>query len=100
MSAKIFVNSIWGLFGHQGHTDHILSGSGGFNPVYKYLGLTQILHWIPCINNKAIADGLVGQVLARLLFLKVKTNFHFTELKQRINKSTRVVFGLVQLVLL
>ena len=37
-------------------------------------------------NNKAIADGLVGQVLARLLFLKVKTKFHFK--KQVINENT------------
>ena len=31
--------------------------------------------------DKAIAEGLVGHVLAGLLFLKVKTKFHFTENK-------------------
>ena len=31
--------------------------------------------------SKAIADGLVGQVLARPLFLKVKMKFHFTKSK-------------------
>ena len=30
---------------------------------------------------KAVADGPVGQVLARPSFLKVKTKFHFTESK-------------------
>ena len=33
------------------------------------------------IVAKVVADGLVGQVLARLLFLKVKTKLHFTESK-------------------
>ena len=30
---------------------------------------------------KAVANGLVGQVLAGPLFLKVKTKFHFTKCK-------------------
>ena len=30
---------------------------------------------------KDVADGLVGQVLAESLFLKVKTKLHFTESK-------------------
>ena len=30
---------------------------------------------------KAVADGLVGQVLAGLIFLKVKTKFDFTKSK-------------------
>ena len=31
------------------------------------------------ISSKAMVDGPVGQILARLLFLKVKTKFHFAE---------------------
>ena len=31
--------------------------------------------------TKAVANGLVGQVLARPLFLKVKAKFHFTKSK-------------------
>ena len=50
------------------------------------------------IYSKAVANGLVGQVLAGALFLKTKTKFHFA--KQVINKSTRVIFQLVQLVIL
>ena len=30
---------------------------------------------------KAVADGPVGQVLGKPLFLKVKAKFHFTESK-------------------
>ena len=51
------------------------------------------------IIAKAVANGPVGQVLAGPLFLKVKTKFHFYK-KQVINKSTRMIFGLVQLVIL
>ena len=47
-----------------------------------------------------VANGPVGQVLDGPLFLKVKTKFHFTESMQVIDKSTRVIFGLVQLVIL
>ena len=31
--------------------------------------------------HKAVADGLVGEVLARPLFLKVNTKFNFIEIK-------------------
>ena len=31
--------------------------------------------------SKAVANGLVGQILAGSLFLKVKTKFHFTKNK-------------------
>ena len=31
--------------------------------------------------DKAVANGLVGQALARPLFLRVKAKFHFTENK-------------------
>ena len=47
---------------------------------------------------KAIANSPVSQVFAGPLFLKVKIKFHFTECV--INKSTRVIIGLVQLVIL
>ena len=33
------------------------------------------------VKFKAVANGLVGQVLAGPLFLKVKTKFHFTKSK-------------------
>ena len=33
------------------------------------------------VSYKAIANGLVSQVLAGPLFLKVKTKFHFTKSK-------------------
>ena len=33
------------------------------------------------VYHKAIADGPVGQVLARTLYLKVKIKFDFTESK-------------------
>ena len=47
---------------------------------------------------KAVADGPVGQVLAGPPFLKTnKVPFYR---KQVINKSARVIFGLVQLVIL
>ena len=49
---------------------------------------------------KAVANAPVGQVLAEPLFLKVKTKFHFTKSKYVINKSTRVIFGVAQLVIL
>ena len=51
------------------------------------------------VINKAVANGPVGQVLARPLFLKGKNKVPFYK-KQVINKSTRVIFGLVQLVIL
>ena len=34
-----------------------------------------------CILHKAIANSLVGKVLARPPFIKVKTKFHFTKSK-------------------
>ena len=43
--------------------------------------------------SKAVANSPVGQVLARPLFLKVKKVPFYK--KQVINKSTRVIFGLV-----
>ena len=48
------------------------------------------------IDHKAVANGPVAWsgFFAGPLFLKVKTKFHFTK-KQVINKSTRVIFGLV-----
>ena len=46
---------------------------------------------------KAVANGLVGQILAGPLFLKVKTN---SILQKASNKSTRVIFGLVHVVIL
>ena len=49
-----------------------------------------------CLN--AVANGPVGQVLARPLFLNLKTNFIFK--KQVINKNTRVIFEFVQFVIL
>ena len=52
---------------------------------------------IKCFS-KAVADGPVGQVLAGPLFLIVKQSSILQ--KQIINKSTRVIFGLVQLVIL
>ena len=42
---------------------------------------------------KAIANDLVGQVLAGLLLCKVKNKISFYK-KQVISKSTRVIFGL------
>ena len=50
-------------------------------------------------GDKAAVNGLVGQVLAGPRFLKVKTKFHFYK-KQIINKSARVVFRLVKVVIL
>ena len=38
-------------------------------------------HIMPLVINKAIANGLVGQVLDGPLFLKVKTKFHFIKSK-------------------
>ena len=46
--------------------------------------------------DKAEANGQAGQILVGPLFLKVK-KLHFTKAS---NKSTRVIFGLVQLVVL
>ena len=43
---------------------------------------------------KAVANGPLGQVLARPLVLKVKIKNPFYK-KQVINNSTRVIFGLV-----
>ena len=40
---------------------------------------TNIMHTL--WYSKAVANGPVGQVLAGLLFLKVKTKFHFTKSK-------------------
>ena len=51
-------------------------------------------------TTKAVADSPVGQVLARPLFPKVKTKFHFIKSMQIINKSTRVIFVLIQLIIL
>ena len=50
------------------------------------------------VSIKAVASSPVGQVLAELLFLNVKTILFYQ--KQVINKSIRVIFGLVQLVIL
>ena len=58
-----------------------------------------ISRFVRLITFKAIADGLVGQVLAGPLYLKVKNKITFYK-KQVINKSTRVIFGLAQLVIL
>ena len=44
------------------------------------------------VSSFTEANSPVGQVLARPLFLKVKTKFPFYR-KQVINKSTRVIFG-------
>ena len=49
---------------------------------------------------RGVGIGPAGPVLAGPLFLKVKTNFHFTELKQVINRSASVIFGLVRLIIL
>ena len=54
--------------------------------------------FIYMVVKKAVANSLVGQVLARPLFLKVK-KIPFYE-KQVISKSTRAIFELVQLVIL
>ena len=62
--------------------------------IYIYIYIYNIYTWD---NSKAIANGLVGQVFVGPLFLKVKTKFHFAK-KQIINKSTSVIFGLLQLV--
>ena len=43
---------------------------------------------------KGVGTSSAGPVLAGPLFLKVKTKFHFTK-KQVINKSAKVIFGLV-----
>ena len=44
-------------------------------------GYFSLYTWSVLGGGKAIADGLVGQILAGPLFLKVKTKFHFTESK-------------------
>ena len=49
---------------------------------------------------KAVADCLIGQVLAGLLAISQGKNKIPFYRKEVINKSTRVIFGLVQLVLL
>ena len=36
-----------------------------------------------CILHKAIVNSLVGEVLARPPFIKVKTKFHFTNIEQK-----------------
>ena len=36
--------------GYLGQMGHILPGSSGSDLVYKYLGLTCILHWITCVK--------------------------------------------------
>ena len=55
------------------------------------------LYRLWCHNSdlmpKDVADGPIGQVLTRPLFLKVETN----SILQKAKKSTRVIFGLVQL---
>ena len=58
-----------------------------------------IVYRINIRPDKVTANDPVGQVLARPLFLKIKTKSHFTKSKV-ISKSTRVIFGLVQLVIL
>ena len=50
------------------------------------------------MGDKAIANDPVGQILAGPLFLKVKQTPFYK--KQAINRSTRMIFGLVQLVIL
>ena len=58
------------------------------------------MHFIPELTTcKAVADGPVDQVLAGPLFLKVKNKIPFYN-KQVINKSARVIFGLVRLAIL
>ena len=49
---------------------------------------------------KAVGDGSVGQVLAGPLSISQGKNKISFYRKQVINKSTRVIFGLVQLVTL
>ena len=46
-------------------------------------------------TGKAVANGLVGQVLAGSLFLKVKTKFSVFYKKQIINKSTIDLFSMI-----
>ena len=47
------------------------------------------------VSTKTVADGLVGQVLAVPLFSSQGKNKVPFYTKQVINKSTRVIFGLV-----
>ena len=54
------------------------------------------MHQVQYAISKDTADG---QVLAGPLFPKVKTKFPFYR-KQVINKSTRVIFGLVKLIII
>ena len=42
---------------------------------------------------RAVVTGLVYPAMARPLFLKVKTKFHFKK-RQVINKGARIIFGL------
>ena len=46
------------------------------------------------IDHKAVANGLVGQVLARPLFLKVKQNSILQKPSNK-QKYARVIFGLI-----
>ena len=39
-----------------GHPGHILSGSSRSHPLFKYLGLTQILHLITCVDDGIVPD--------------------------------------------
>ena len=49
------------------------------------------------LYHRAVATSpATGPVLTGPLFVNVKTKFYFTK-KQVINKSTRVIFGLVRL---
>ena len=43
--------------------------------------LSDVIVIITITNSKALADGLVGQVLAAPLFFKMKMKLHFTETK-------------------
>ena len=49
---------------------------------------------------KGVVNGPANPVLAGPLFLKVKTKLHFTKSKFIANKSARVIFVLVRLVIL
>ena len=75
-------------------------GNVKLTPLLMELQIVLHKHCLACTEHKAVVDGPVGQVLVGPPFVKAKTKFHFTESKQLINKSTRVMFGLVQLVIL
>ena len=50
----------------SGHLGHDLSGSNGFDPFIKYLGLTQILYWIMCGNNDIWKRGYFKGLIVQL----------------------------------